>query len=207
MLQKVLGMKVAMLLLLLALLSMPLMMVQGTVSERQSLRDGVVQNIAAASAGRQTITGPILAVPYRETVREQKINAETGGKTVIERVQGGTLYFLPERLAVDSGVETEERYRGIHKALLYRAQAKLTGRFAVPAQFGVTANLADVRFGAAYLVMGIADTRGIRPGLSLDWQGQTLAFQPGTQTGVLRQGVHAPLGTLAAESEIGRAHV
>ena len=26
------------------------------------------------------------------------------------------------------------------------------------------------------------------------------SFQPGTQTGVLRQGVHAPLGTLAAES-------
>ena len=45
----------------------PLMLIRGTISERQFYRTQAIDNIARSSAGAQAFSGPVLVVPYVET--------------------------------------------------------------------------------------------------------------------------------------------
>ena len=73
-----LAIKLGVIALLMLLLMIPLLMIGGMVSDRQHLRDGVLADIARSSSGEQHLTGPILVVPYRKTVREWKTHEKTG---------------------------------------------------------------------------------------------------------------------------------
>ena len=42
----------------------PLLLIRGTISERQAYRAQAVDNIARSSAGAQGFSGPVLVVPY-----------------------------------------------------------------------------------------------------------------------------------------------
>src|SRR5258705_4737401 len=48
-------------------LMIPLMMVQGVVSERATRRDAAVAEVGGIWGGAQTIRGPVLTPPYRYT--------------------------------------------------------------------------------------------------------------------------------------------
>jgi len=49
---------------LILILLIPLQMIEGVVSQRQSLQHQVEQTIAASSSGAQRLAGPLLIVPY-----------------------------------------------------------------------------------------------------------------------------------------------
>ena len=54
---------------LILLLMVPILMIDGMIEERQSLRDGVLEDIARSSSYSQQLTGPVMVVPYRKVVR------------------------------------------------------------------------------------------------------------------------------------------
>jgi inner membrane protein len=195
--RKLLG-KAAVILGLTVALMIPLMMIQGTVSERRGLRDGVVADIARSATGQQKLLGPVLVVPYRERIERMKQDADTGKTTVDITYQDRVATFLPERLEITGSIATEGRYRGIHKALLYNAALAFSGSFAVPAHFGLADRQQRIQWGQAYLAVGLSDIRGIKARPTLEWQAGRLAFAPGTRDGILATGLHAPLGTLPA---------
>ena len=60
------------LLFLTLLLLIPMVRIQFLIHERQALRDGVVQDIARSAAYAQTLTGPLLIVPYTRKLQEQQ---------------------------------------------------------------------------------------------------------------------------------------
>jgi inner membrane protein len=93
-------------------------------------------------------------------------------------------------------VDTEERYRGIHKAVLYNTKLAFAGSFAVPAHFGLADRQHRIQWGQAYLALGVPDIRGIKAGPTLRWQAARLAFAPGARNDVITSGLHAPLGEL-----------
>lgn len=179
--------------LLIALLLIPLLRIDGLIKERQALRDRVVQDIARSSAYSQRITGPLLIVPYRKTVREWKQHSPGDERYIEEHEISGHLYFLPETFKLDGRVQTEQRARGIYRARLYHSNNKISGYFYLPAQLGLGADATDYRFDPAYLALGISDIRGIENALTLTLNDQTLKFQPGSGAGLLGSGVHAPL--------------
>jgi inner membrane protein len=177
----------------------PLVMIQGTVSERRALRYGAIVDIANSSSGPQKLLGPVLVVPYRERV--ERIRKDDKGRQHVEvKYEDGWMSLLPETLDVAGSVTTEERYRGIHKAQLYHAKLSLKGSFAVPQQFGLAQPRGSISWGHAFVAVGIQDIRGIKTRPMLSWQGRSLAFAPGTQQGVPINGLHAPLGELPASA-------
>ena len=191
-----LGIKLGAIGLLIILLLIPLLMIDGLISERQSARNGVLDNIARSSSYSQQITGPILVVPYRQKIREWKVAEKTGGRYQEERQISSRLYVLPESFTLNGEVGTELRARGIYQARLFKSDNQISGHFEVPANYGITEDLADYQFDEPFLAVGISDIRGINNALKLDLNGQTLDFEPGFGDDMLANGVHAPLGAL-----------
>ncbi|MBD2840161.1 cell envelope integrity protein CreD [Pseudomonas sp. JM0905a] len=195
---RTLGFKLGTIALLILLLMIPLTLIDGLIGERQTARDGVLINIAQSSSYSQRITGPILVVPYKRTVREWKTYEQTGQRHMEEREVSGRLYFLPARFNLTGNVDTEVRARGIYKARLYKSDSQVSGQILVPANYGIDENLADYRFEAPFLTVGISDIRGIGNALKLRLNGQTLDFQPGSGDRMLPGGVHVPLAPMQA---------
>lgn len=194
--------KIAAILFLTLLLLLPMGRIRELIRERQALRDQVLQEVARSDAYAQTLTGPVLVVPFTRTVRTQELDRDNRPVTVT-REENGELRLLPENLDVDGSLNTEERKKGIYRARVYRAAVGLSGHFVVPASYGITDDAQGYRFGTAHLALGISDIRGIGNALTLRADGDAIAFQPGTGTGLLGNGVHAALpGLTAADAPV-----
>ncbi|MDU9410848.1 cell envelope integrity protein CreD [Pseudomonas sp. zfem005] len=193
---RTLGFKLGAIALLILLLMIPLLMIDGLIDERQQARDGVLANIAQSSSYSQQVTGPILVVPYRRVIREWKTNEKTGQRYLDESEEHSRLFFLPERLRLVGDVDTELRARGIYQARLYKSDSRVSGQFVLPANYGIEDGLADYRFEAPFLAVGISDIRGISNALKLELNGRSFDFQPGSGDPVLAGGVHVPLPSL-----------
>jgi inner membrane protein len=179
--------------LLILLLLIPLLMINGIISDRQQLRDGVLMDIARSSSYSQRLTGPVLVVPYRKTVREWKLNEKLNKRYEETREVRGRLYFLPEHFELDGQVQTELRARGIYQARLFHADNRISGRFVLPEQLGIKENFADYQFEQGFLAVGISDIRGIENALKLELGSQRVEFAPGSQVDWLGEGVHVQL--------------
>ncbi|WP_110972442.1 cell envelope integrity protein CreD [Pseudomonas huaxiensis] len=197
---KTLSIKLGIIALLVIGLLIPLVMIGGLISERQSLRDSVVEDIGQSSSHAQQISGPILVVPYRKTERVWKTQ---DGRTFQEtRVRTLHLAFLPETFVLDADANTELRSRGIYEARLYHANSHVSGQFKVPANWGIKDDLDDYRFETPFIAVGISDIRGIQNGLQLQLNGQTLDFAAGSGADWLGSGVRASVPGLDSQNEM-----
>ena len=176
-------------------LVVPLSAIVGMVRARHAASRSVLEDVQRAGVGAQTLTGPLLVVPFRRSVSSEVTDRETGKKTLVTTHDEGRLYFLPDVLDADVRVGTETRYRGIYSALLYNATHEIRGSFGVPERFGV-AESPDTRyeFEDATLILGISDTRGIGGTPALEWDGDAIEWQSGTGEVQLPDGVHAAIG-------------
>jgi inner membrane protein len=191
-----LALKLGAIALLILLLLVPLLMIGGLIQERQQLRDGVLEDIARSSSGSQQLTGPVLVVDYRKTVRVWKTNEKTNKRYQENTEVEGRLFFLPEHFELNGQAQTELRARGIYEARLFHADSHISGYFAVPEQYGIKEDFADYQFDPPFLAVGISDIRGIENALKLQLNGQPLDFAPGTYVSWLDEGVHAMLPPL-----------
>jgi inner membrane protein len=186
--------KIGTILLLLVLLLVPMAYIRSLIRERQSLRDGVVEDIARSTGYAQAITGPILVVPYTRTVQEWE-NTNNGRREVFRTV-AGQLHLLPADFSLDGKLASSARNRGIYRARVFDAAATLHAVFEIPAYYGLSDRASDYQLAAPLLALGITDIRGIGNGLSLTRGGQRVDFAPGTHTPLLASGVHAQLAAL-----------
>ncbi len=188
--------------LLMLLLLIPIGMIGNSIDERRSYSEQVVRDIANSSSHSQTLTGPVLVVPYNKIERTWTVDAEKG-RVVEERTVTGKLHFLPELFRVNGDVTTELRKLGIYAARLYHADTKVDGHFVIPVNYGIKNNLADYTFLKPYVAVGISDIRGIKNSLQLQLDKQSYEFEPGSELKILGDGVHAafPLDMLQSGSE------
>ena len=110
---------------LVLVLLIPLGMVGSLIAERQMRRSEAVQEVASTWGGAQRLSGPLLTVPYRRKVKDEK-GKVTGTETLFAQ-------FLPEALHVEARILPERRSRGIFEAVLYRTELQVTGSFKRPA--------------------------------------------------------------------------
>lgn len=184
--QRQLAFKIATILVLIFLLLFPLTMISDLIKQRMELRNRVVADIARSSAYSQTITGPLLVVPY------SKIIVSTDNKT---RQEQGMLYFLPQTFKLNGQLQVENRKRGIYEARLYQlTNNQITGTFKLPAHFGIDeSQLDNYDFGKPFLAIGISDIRGINNDLKIMLNNTLLEIEPGTLNSLLSSGIHATL--------------
>ena len=108
---------------LILILLIPLAMVKGVIRERDATADVAKRDIMQTWGGAQLVAGPVLVLPVR---------AEHTSGQYRSAVQNTYAYFLPNDVSIDATVDTEVRYRGLHKAPVYSAVINLTGSIERP---------------------------------------------------------------------------
>jgi inner membrane protein len=171
---------------LLVVLMIPLAMTQGVITERASRRDEVSRDISRTWGDRQVVTGPVLSVPYRHVVREERV----GEAAARESVRTGHLVLLPEQLDVEGRLDPETRARGPFSAVVYTARLTLRGQFGVPDTSVVSGAGVTFLWDQATVSLGISDPQGIASRLRFVWAGSEARVIPGVDdTGLSAAGV------------------
>ena len=159
---------------LMALLAIPLALVRDVIAERTATRHDATQEVARAHAGAQTITGPVLWLPYTETfLRTVKVEGQVG-QTREELVSEERVSIqFPKTLDTQSRLNTETRLRGIFPVTVYTSQHATTGRFVwnevTPKHRG-----GQLALGQPLLLMGVSDARGLLAAPALRLAGSAL---------------------------------
>jgi inner membrane protein len=195
--QKTLLLKIAIILGLMLVVGIPLAMIQSTIQERSAFRDQAVASIAADSVREQQLTGPVLVVPYTDEYEEEVQVASAGVKKteILKRVSSKRHLVFPNDLQINGTIETDHRYRGIHKVLVYSGQHAFAGDFLVPAKAELPRDQSNSRItlGKPFIALSIEDVRGIRNIPKIIWDGKAIEFQQGTGLATLKSGLHANL--------------
>ncbi len=182
--------RVIQLVFLVLILQIPVLMIREVIGERRGTRDEAVREVTSKWGDCQTIMGPKVVVPYHRRY------TETNSKGVEEiRTQRSYACFMPDALDVTSRIDTEVRYRGIYKVLLYRMTSQFTGSFKKPDFSGWEIAPEDVLWSDAYVEVDIADTGSILGRVQMTWNGKEIEFEPGAgEFPGDRKGIHAPIG-------------
>lgn len=155
--------------LILALL-IPTFFIMFLVTDREQRSKEVVQEVSAKWAGRQTVTGPFLAVPYEE---EQKNS--TGVVTLVKKY----CFLLPEELTVNGKILPQVKHRSIFQVPVYNSSISMSGKFKVAKPEKLPVPVSSLRFEESVVCMGISDFKGIGENLQLKWNDSTSNFETG----------------------------
>jgi inner membrane protein len=170
---------------LILLMLIPAFFVSNLVYERQSRQTEVINEVSSKWAEQQTVTGPILVLPYKE------YNKTPAG--AIEETRR-TAYLLPEVLNVNGHMQPEIRHRSIFDVILYRSDIELRGSFNFQTLEKLEIPAQNIMWQEARLEIGVNDIRGPEDEIQLNWNGTNEQFEPGTpETTVLKQGLNAPV--------------
>lgn len=177
-------MKAGFIAILTLLLLIPMAFISNLVRERQSREQNVYKEISGKWASPQTLTGPMLIVPYH-----RHFEGKDGPVT-----QTRYAYFLPDSLNVSGEVLPEKKRRGIYEVIVYHSNLHLAGNFRQLEDPGLKIASTDWMPGEAVLMLGISDLRGIEQQLAINWQGKQKFFNPGLPANdVMEQGVSVPV--------------
>jgi inner membrane protein len=168
---------------LMLLLSIPLAMVGDVIRERTDNRQQATQEVARAHSGAQTLTGPVLHVPYTETFTRTVIvdvQKNTQREETIKQSRVATVF--PTLMDTRSRLTTETRWRGIFPVTVYTSRHDSTGRFVwsavTPREKG-----GQITLGQPWLTLGVSDLRGLlgRPQITLAGQSLAVAASPAAE--------------------------
>lgn len=172
------GFKLAITVLIGALLMIPLLTVYALVYDRQSQSETARAAVAEGWGDEQYIAGPVIVIPYdKETVETFSENDVQKSRTVTVR---SALYLSSDSNAISADIKHELRTKSIYDSVVYVADVKGKAIFSLPddlARYGV--DPADLKLGEAEIRFPIADPRGLLAGNSLKVNGETLALKPG----------------------------
>ena len=168
----------------------PLGLIRNVIEERQAYRQQAVADIARSYAGAQTLSGPVLIVPYMETVDVEERDSQ-GVSRHVSRERPGHWTFFPTALSITGHLRPDVRRRGLYEVRTYelRGIADATFEATLPADSGPTHRRS---IGEPWLTYGIADVRGLvgSPRLLVDGLRRQI-----DQGGYAGQGIHARLAT------------
>jgi len=158
---------------LILVLLIPARMVRSLVRERESRRAEVVREIAGKWGQAQTVSGPILTIPFTEHRKDEK-----GRKIETTKY----VHVLPEELDISGEVSPEIRYRGIYEVALFNAELNLSGSFALPDFEKMGVSPRDILWSRAFLAVGISDMTGVKEDITVEAAGVKAPVSPGIET-------------------------
>jgi inner membrane protein len=159
---------------LVLIMMVPSAMITTLVSERENRKNEAIHEIASKWAYSQTVGGPVITLPYEETI----INEEGKPQTVT-----GYIQLLPDLLEITGNLNPEIRYRGIYKAILYNTKIYLNGYFSFEKLNSFNINPQQIKWSDAFIAVSISDMRGIKDVIELNWDSHKLLLEPGIKVG------------------------
>ena len=193
--QKTLFLKVMSILLLMAVILVPLLMIEGTINSRIFFRAEAVRSIAEDSVSNQTLIGPLLIIPYTETYQEEQIEEASKQKIMRTLKLNRLIYVFPNELELSANMETAQRYRGMHKVLVYSGQHTIKGDFEIPSLDSISHEKPNshITIGEPYVSLGLSDTRGLKNVPNIALNGNRYEFKQNSRLEQLQHGLHAPV--------------
>jgi inner membrane protein len=160
------------------LLAIPLFSIYLLAYDRESQSREAAASITAGWGGAQTMSGPVLVIPYKATTTETVVQ---NGQSVTRTNQvTKELTLAPEALDLTTQVDPTVRKRSIYEAVVYDARVTGKARFAFPpdlARTGVDPATMDLT--RAELRFGLSDPRGLGANPTVSADGRALRLQPG----------------------------
>jgi len=177
--------KLAVIAFLALILLIPAGMIRSLVRERQARRNEVVNELTLKMGRQQTITGPVLSVPYRT------YHSDGNGE---RKAVWHHRHFLPEELNVTGNMTPDIRYRSIYKVIGYNSRLEINGRFTDIAIEDQLIEPEDIFWDRASVTLGVSDMRGINKNIDFHWNQTTHPFSPGLLVkDVIQKGVSVPV--------------
>lgn len=154
-------------------LLVPTFFIEFLISDREHMRDSAISEVSQSWGGSQTLTGPILSVPYREINESRK----DGVMYTLRYV-----HFLPSKLIVHTSLNPEIRYRGIYEIGLYNARATFEGEFQLQEVNKMGLSPENILWREAFTTLGISDLKGIRDTVNFRLNELFFPSEPGVLT-------------------------
>lgn len=168
----------------------PMLYVKNLVYEREERQKEAAREISSKWAGPQHVTGPVLCIPFWKE--------DDGDSNARKTLTRHTAYFLPDKLNIDATLNPREKHRGIFKVMLYDTKSTLSGSFTKPDFAKLNIPAGRVIWNEAYVMVLLADNKGLNDELKLNWNDSLLELSPGA--GAYDNGMAARLpATTAAD--------
>lgn len=161
---------------LILVMLIPSFFITGLVKERADRQKEAVTEVNSKWAGAQTLTGPLLVIPYKEGFVKKYA------------------YFLPEQLKINAVLQPEKRNRSIYDIIVYRTELQVEGTF-LPVNYQyLDITPGDLQLGEASICMGLNDFKGIEDQLEIQWNNNNYAFNAGVPDNtIIANGVSTPV--------------
>jgi len=164
--------KIALIGVLILLMLIPTLFIQQLVSERQQRQQQAVTEINSRWAAPQTVTGPVIGIPYLET------GTDNGNKVEVKR----WAYFLPAKLDIQTHLVPERRYRGIYQVVVYTTELDIRSDFDSLHLDELNLSPANMLWKEATVFFDISDLQGIREDVTVHLADATTGSPDGSHT-------------------------
>ena len=165
---------------LVIVLLIPAAWISDLIYERQSRASSVMDEVAGKWSGAQTLSGPVLVIPFRQ---QDIIDRGKEGKEIHERIDHA--FFLPDQLDISGTVSPETLNRGIFDAVVYQSSLQINSAFSKPDFGRLNIKPEMVLWEDAYMVCGISDLRGISENPAFVVGSEKLVAEPSNSIGVI----------------------
>jgi inner membrane protein len=161
-----------------AVLTIPLLMVYALVRDREEQSRTAEAAIAAGWGGPQIVSGPVLAVPY---MRDEAYTEQVGSAVVTRTRQvRAELFLAPAAQTVRTRIEPETRSKSIYSSVIYRAALDGRATFQLPDELDVDGVRRErLLLGDAELRFGVSDPRGLQQEARASAGAEVVPLQPG----------------------------
>jgi inner membrane protein len=161
---------------LVLILMIPSNWIDSLINERQARAESVIAEISDKWSGSQTISGPVLVLPF---IQREKIDKGKEGIEIREWTEKS--YFLPIDLNILGDLKPELRHRGIFDAVVYESQLNMKAQFRKPDFAKLNIDEKDVLWKDAYMIFGLSDLRGIAKNPVFKSGENTMTGEPSSQ--------------------------
>lgn len=173
---------------LVLIMLIPSAFVHELIREREQRSHEVAGEISSKWAGSQTVSGPVLMIPYGPV--------RTAGQPY--------LYLLPARLDIRGNIATQLKHRSIYEVPVYSSQLQFSGWFQLKDTLGTEVPFQELRLQDAVLCFGIRDFRGIGANPQFTWNDSKQLFDSGLpENKLLKAGVSRPVTITADQLTAG----
>ncbi|HVS91037.1 MAG TPA: cell envelope integrity protein CreD [Mucilaginibacter sp.] len=155
------------------MLMIPSALVSNLITERAQRQDETIKEVTDQYSGSQLIQGPILAIPYREQVKE---NDEKGNSVTREVIEN--LYVLPNELNYKGGLNSEVLHRGIYEVPVYNGRIQISGNFSNIDLSSLSLNADQLIPEKASLLFSISDLKGLKTNPQVHVGDRNLTAEP-----------------------------
>lgn len=187
------------------ILLIPLMMIQGKISERERYQQDARHSISQSWTGKQTVVGPVVVVPYQIQWTEEIHNKKDDTVKTKTHRRNKFDYIIPTSLGANFKVKSSKRYKGIFQVPVYESDLTWQGKIS-KATLSTRINAIKNRkyfhkLNTPFMILSVSDARGFSTVPTLQDENTSHSFLPGTKGYITNTGAHLPLASLIDYSE------